>query len=611
MTGVYQQQFAVYARLYADTSNGFHVAKDQAAIDGLLGELGRQVATVEGQLSVAPNGLTAKAIAQLALDQMSIAQAQFGSLQVLVQKAAENDRLTVVNGPALDFQNNKSLAAKQQAADGTLLQNLAALLAKLDLAIAALQTATASGGGGTKRPLDDNPWFDESRRDRFLSQQATRFYALLQQFEQLNDNEREGTGQLEIFLDGVEAGSVEAAHRQGSQGLAVADALKPAIFALLADPAALPFRLDPFDETTWYEVTLANEPPGTPVTQYQDINDASGVPRYITGFAPVGGQLQAFLSQFISLAGAKSISDEDLKALLDAWTPNPGVVVGVYDVGQGNANAVCDGTGRPRYYYDLGGGCLANTGTYPFTPLANPNPFCRFFTQPVVLSHWDWDHWASAHRNRYAQYQQHHWIVPNQNLGAVHLQFAQDVQNNGTLTVWNPAGGTTVVTNVGTIQRCTGAGRNQSGIAWLADDTANPGPGPTLLPGDARYNFIPANGGGALAAMVCTHHGGWLPTNQAIPAPMGAGPAWANTRIAYSYGAGNTFGHPRNPTVTRHQNFGWINANRVDTAARGGVARGHINLRTPVGGGGIGVIAHAQIPNLCNPQTCDCQAAKS
>jgi hypothetical protein len=88
--------------------------------------------------------------------------------------------------------------------------------------------------------------------------------------------------------------------------------------------------------------------------------------------------------------------------------------IGVYDVGQGSAAGLCDRRGLPLAYFDLGGGVLGNVGTFPGA-LHN---FCFTWAPPIILSHWDWDHWSSG--ARFTRSMAMTWIVPNQTLGAVH-----------------------------------------------------------------------------------------------------------------------------------------------------------------------------------------------
>lgn len=241
--------------------------------------------------------------------------------------------------------------------------------------------------------------------------------------------------------------------------------------------------------------------------------------------------------------------------------------VGVYDVGQGSANGLCDGQGVPRGYFDLGGGILANRGTFPPALIG----FCTTAAPPVVLSHWDWDHWSSG--ARFAPLSTLPWVVPNQQLGAVHATFAAGVRQ---LLVW-PSGLTQLTIGQVTIVKCTGNGRNHSGLAMrVAGPLGEP---PILLTGDARYPAIPG-GMGQFTSVVVPHHGADMrnantPTNLNLSA----------SRTAYSYGMGNSFKHPRSVTYQQHHRQGWpqiaiVGMAGVDrhTIHRGASGLGHIGL---------------------------------
>lgn len=82
--------------------------------------------------------------------------------------------------------------------------------------------------------------------------------------------------------------------------------------------------------------------------------------------------------------------DSQLGALLRNRNSSKGVAV--YDVGQGNWQAILHGkTGQPFAYVDAGGGVLYNSKTFP-------KDFKRPPAVPlVILSHWDWDHWLLIH----------------------------------------------------------------------------------------------------------------------------------------------------------------------------------------------------------------------
>ena len=221
--------------------------------------------------------------------------------------------------------------------------------------------------------------------------------------------------------------------------------------------------------------------------------------------------------------------------------------IGVYDVGQGSANGICDADSVPLAYFDLGGGVLANTKTFP-SAFQN---ICTGRHPPVVLSHWDWDHWSSA--ARFPQSQQLTWIVPNQKLGAVHGAMAAAIVRQGKLLVW-PRNLWRVRTGQIRIEKCTGkSGRNNTGLAMLIDGPN--GELPILLTGDARYSAIPS-GFTNVFSIVASHHGADM-KSKATPGN------WHNpaSRIAYSYGPGNTFAHPRDCTYTRHHANGWQHRN--------------------------------------------------
>jgi hypothetical protein len=244
--------------------------------------------------------------------------------------------------------------------------------------------------------------------------------------------------------------------------------------------------------------------------------------------------------------------------------------IGVYDVGQGSANGLCDGSGMPLAYYDLGGAVLGNAGTFPSALTG----LCLTHTPPVILSHWDWDHWSSG--SRFPQAQQMTWIVPYQRLGAVHATFAADVAANGRLLVWPPALRSVEVGQL-TIEKCRHKGRNHSGLAGHV--TGPKGELPILLPGDARYSAIPS-GHASYTSVVVPHHGADMKL-KATPVC----PALPASRLAYSYGQNNCYGHPRQVTYANHSVNGWAHSaagvpGSVDlhTCNRGGAGLGHVAL---------------------------------
>lgn len=270
---------------------------------------------------------------------------------------------------------------------------------------------------------------------------------------------------------------------------------------------------------------------------------AEGRPIAVRNIDELAAEMRARLNSVFSIEEFVATENEIRDALQHLVPPQQVEYVVVYDVGQGSANGLCDGNGMPLAYADIGGGVLGNKSTFD----NRLNAMCFTRRPPIILSHWDWDHWSSG--MRFPQAQQMVWIVPLQGLGAVHSAFAAMLAGNGKLTVWPPALSFVSVSQV-TIRSCNGNGRNHSGLAVeVAGPTGEP---PMLLPGDARYNVIP----GALATdwhcVVVPHHGADM-RNAQVPGSTQT----LESRAAYSCGPLNSFQHPKVVTVSNHHVNCW------------------------------------------------------
>lgn len=255
-------------------------------------------------------------------------------------------------------------------------------------------------------------------------------------------------------------------------------------------------------------------------------------------------------------------AESDIESLVGAL-PTPGAAA-VYDVGQGSSNAVLH-DGAPVLYFDVGGGATSNTKTYP-APLRH---FCVTNDPPVLLSHWDWDHWSSAHRDR--RLLDLRWIVPRQDMGAVHTRLLGDLHSRGRLLVW--PGDLASIRGQGLeLVQCTGprGNRNNSGLALLLERSADGHDAHMLFPGDAGYGNVPG-ADGEFTSIVIPHHGGRTPTT-AIPTPDGSRPG----RLVLSYGAGNEYWHPFPDVGRAHKEAGW--KQRLHTALRDKDGLGHVHL---------------------------------
>ena len=220
----------------------------------------------------------------------------------------------------------------------------------------------------------------------------------------------------------------------------------------------------------------------------------------------------------------------------------------------------------PTLYFDVGGGTTANARTYP----ATMRRFCVSADPPVVLSHWDWDHWSSALRDR--RLLDRRWIVPRHDgqLGAVHTRLLGELHQRGRLLVW-PRGLPSAAGDGILVEQCAGSpsDRNNSGLALVIAGRTNDEGARMLFPGDAAYGHVPS-AGGELTSLAVPHHGGRTPSSQ-VPRPDGARPG----RAVFSYGAGNCYWHPLADVGREHQRD-W--KRRLHTAARDRRGLGHVHL---------------------------------
>ncbi|MEO0548294.1 MAG: hypothetical protein AAFZ91_00120 [Pseudomonadota bacterium] len=252
----------------------------------------------------------------------------------------------------------------------------------------------------------------------------------------------------------------------------------------------------------------------------------------------------------------------------------------VYDVGQGNCNAIVNDQGQPLLYYDFGGGVIGHSSTYR-TGLSQ---FCFSQTPAIVMSHWDWDHWSSALRIRsnthraargpvYSDAMKATWIVPRQNksLGAVHRGFLAKLSS---VLVW-PTSLKSVMNGPVTIHKCLGpvSNRNHSGLAMTHHPRWAVGDG-VLFTGDCDYKYLPPSCSttSGFESVIVTHHGGPVSPTSTIPMPVGSS---SYCRLCYSFGAGNTYGHPVRATMTKHHGVGWSATDERNTDNRSTMANGH------------------------------------
>ncbi|HET7121654.1 MAG TPA: hypothetical protein VFI17_10480 [Solirubrobacterales bacterium] len=291
--------------------------------------------------------------------------------------------------------------------------------------------------------------------------------------------------------------------------------------------------------------------------------------------------------------------------------------IGVMDIGQGNCNLLLEGA-HPARYFDTGMPLWFHTSTAPNQIFANTPPGTGPITQkengesiPVVLSHWDWDHWRLA--SPWQQLRAGTWYVPNQPRGpsannffntlANPVVFGQPVdpanlakpQQNMHETI--PQVGFTLYRCWPTAAHPEAMVMNNTGLA-ISTTVLLPPPEAhmTLLTGDANFNSLPLtalNPALPLTGIVAVHHGSnthGASQNLVNPVP----PYIIEGRIAYSYGVFrlgilHAYGFPVPASVEDYEHAGWLTARSTAEGAQinqagGNAHRGNVRMgdQTPI-----------------------------
>lgn len=302
------------------------------------------------------------------------------------------------------------------------------------------------------------------------------------------------------------------------------------------------------------------------------------------------GEMPRFFLSLISVVAAKLRklafmvgvygSARKIKGVLSKAGKSAGTSrnVMVYDIGQGSANALVDEWGHPCLFYDLGWPTSFNQGSRPPYP---PDLFAcdgcarsLRFRPPVILSHWDYDHWAYAVANHNYHFgskassmtfkpaaMDRVWIMPKppgltsrgKGLGPTHMRLltslpkANRIAWPNTLQMIEFCAGVVTRTN----RKKLTSERNNQALVWFVIKADNRTKA-TLLPGDVDYpNMrwpIPAPD---IESLVASHHGGAVTVDPAIAASV------LPTVLAVSVGHPNCHGHPNSNALLNHAFMGW------------------------------------------------------
>lgn len=283
---------------------------------------------------------------------------------------------------------------------------------------------------------------------------------------------------------------------------------------------------------------------------------------YVKGTMPSVQQGKA-LSSIFSLAALPTITTSRLEQALSVAVAD---LLAVYDVGQGNSNALLEegkGYAAPTLYYDLGAGVYRNQHTTPANLV-----FCFTHKPPILLSHWDADHWAGTYASSVGgNYPAllRDWYAPMQTVGPVHVAFAHDIISaGGSMSTYLPAAGalgSSTLRSAQTLRFAVGSGsdRNNTGIVVAVEDDSLHPRRSWILTGDCDYGYFVSHlTPDPPVGLVAPHHGADLASATQAPAPVVLTNGYC--RLMYSFGAGNKHGAKQHPTAAGmqlHASPGW------------------------------------------------------
>ena len=332
-----------------------------------------------------------------------------------------------------------------------------------------------------------------------------------------------------IVLDGVEANSFKNAPKTlfSNEGK-----WTPETWIISLTPGSIHYQrlrslqADSEAENAWYVVKfeLVGDGPGSNGLLQPLRASAEANPQRVrvTDVQQLtGSRTRNKLDRFSRLQGAPRTTKAQIKELLDIAVKgirNP--MIAVYDVGQANWNALVDtyecpsSAPRVHMFFDLRVPTGWNYRTLPSPPL-DPLGYSTVLPgAPVILSHWDQDHWAGAALGQplYGSnglkinwdtraVDNRKWLVPNQGrlssgqrISPTSWRLALRLHRHGNLIVWPTLMNSVQSSRGDWLVKCIPTrgvrfNNNNTGIAFSAllhEDWQ----GYTLCPGDAEFSSV-------------------------------------------------------------------------------------------------------------------------
>jgi beta-lactamase superfamily II metal-dependent hydrolase len=230
-----------------------------------------------------------------------------------------------------------------------------------------------------------------------------------------------------------------------------------------------------------------------------------------------------------------SARTEDSLAALLSLLARRDLRVTALDVGQASCVVFSEGS-RAFGYFDVGAPMFFNQRSFP-------KPFSHELAAEgfVILSHWDFDHFALA--LRYPELKNLQWFAPNQPVGPNTALFQKSLGSNLTFI------SNDVDVGALALRRCSGTSLRDRNSTGYALGVKLKGAG-ILLPGDPDYQWVPPSIASNVNRVVVPHHGaaGSIP-----PSPRGGN----NPTAVVSYGIPNTYRHPNENQIDAHRRAGW------------------------------------------------------